>query len=154
MSAEASPSFWANVQQRLTVEPAGTMLFFERDVVPHPATQGAFRSSGWPFGQESDWRFPETHDCRGMHAQALRDSEGRALWRVHLDQVAPQCGVLAHMAVDAPQALALVYGAAGAGLGAVAFPRSRAAGALGGLALGVLASAAASTARRRQLASK
>jgi hypothetical protein len=150
-----NPTFWLEVQRDLEAAPQGTVLEYLRDEVPHPQTQGAVRSKGWPVGQEEDWRFPPTPSCQGVHAQAVQDSEGREVWRVHLDQVAPQCSVVRHMAVDAPQSLILACAAVATGAGyMLGPPRLRAAGAFGGGVLGLLVGAVMSASIQRSHAQK
>jgi hypothetical protein len=86
MATAASPTFWIDVECELEEAAPGTVLFFERGTVPHPKEHGAYLASQWPSCPvEGDWEFCEAPYGGAMRVDAVRDADGRALWRVCLE---------------------------------------------------------------------
>lgn len=86
---------WADVRARL-LEQGGTLVVPLSSIV-HPREAGATSAVGLPRGQSEDWRFPADERCSGLHAQRFGDS-----WRVHVDDVHPDCSLVDHARTDAP----------------------------------------------------
>lgn len=124
---------WRQVLEVLSESP-GMVLDLSKPSIPHPAQEGALASVGLPAGQTADYRFPPEPDGSGLHVH-----EHPTKWRVHLDAIHPDKGVLRHMRHDAPGVLLGASAVVGSILGAIVFRRPS--GALAGGGVGLLIAA-------------
>ncbi len=113
---------WLDIANILTHRPAQTFVRVEKHQALHPRCAGFTHSIGIPRGQSADFRLTLS-DCRGLHVQDFGTH-----YEAHIDQVDPACGVVDHLAANAPEMLV----AAGAGaLVGLALGRSGGAALLG-----------------------
>lgn len=132
----SNPSLvWSSVLHRARALREGARIDIGKRSIPHPIEAGARVSVGLPVGQVTDYRFPPSHDCSGLHVQEFED-----YWSIHVDKVHPACDIFAHLREDAPSG----WIAGGAALGALAgLALGRSSGAiLAGAALGALVAVA------------
>jgi len=135
---------WKSVVDTLSDHPYRTDFVVSRYDVVHPSRVHGFeRSSGFPKGQFTDWRYTFPN-CLDLHVREFSDR-----YEVHLDEVAPSCDVVEHVRVDAPE----VYAAMGAGFGAAlgAASGKGLGGSLFGAALGLGVAALMTAAPARRL---
>lgn len=103
---------WASVARLILSTPPGQDARIELRQVPHPSSAGFREASGWPMGQNADWRLMYS-DGRGLHVKEYDDH-----YLVHWDQCDPAFSAVGHLAKDTPRQFVVGSMAVGAGGGA------------------------------------